>query len=313
MPSLRRYPILERALRSLLSGFGLVVGLAAAAALVALGVIVLAAGSTDDGGGEAAPDKAAAPLREPGTAGAPEPAAARPRHRHSHRRHQAADREAATEFAAGRQGRVAYAEADPDGTVRGHDEHELFQTASMVKALILAAELERLDREHLRLDPSTRSALTAMITVSDNAAASAIYDRIGPEGIAAVAHRAGMSDIETSEIWGATRVSAADMARFFSDLDRVLPARYERFGKGLLGSVTADQSWGIPAVARPLGWNVRFKGGWRPDPSGQVTNQAAELDRNGTRIAIAVLSDEGPSMPYGIETVEGVAARLLGR
>jgi hypothetical protein len=122
-----------------------------------------------------------------------------------------------------------------------------------------------------------------------------------------------MTDVETSEIWGATRLSAADAALLFSDLDRVLPERFERFGKGLLGSVSPDQAWGIPAVARPLGWKVRFKGGWRPDPGGQVTNQAAELDRNGTPIAIAVLSDGGPSMAYGIATVEGIAARLLSR
>ncbi len=196
--------------------------------------------------------------------------------------------------------------------VRGRDEHELFQSASVVKALILAAELQRLDSEGLRLDPATRSVLERMITVSDNAAATQMFDRVGPEGVAAVGHRAGMKDLETSTIWGATRISAADMATMFSDLDRVLPERFERFGKGLLGSITPAQSWGIPAVARPLGWSIRFKGGWRPDPTGQIVNQAAELDRNGTTIAIAVLTDEGPSMTYGIETIEGVAARLLG-
>lgn len=178
--------------------------------------------------------------------------------------------------------------------------------------MILAAELERLDREGSPLDPATRAILERMITLSDNDAATQIFDRVGAEGVAAVGHRAGMQDLATSEIWGATRISAADMALMFSDLDRIIPARFERFGEGLLGSVTPEQSWGIPAVARELGWNVRFKGGWRPDPSGQVVNQAAELDRNGTTIAISVLTDRGPSMPYGIETVEGVASRLVG-
>jgi len=294
----------------LASGFGLVVAGAVCLCLVAVGAILLAAG--DDGPASAPP--ATAPVTTASRAAAtttkaPDPSGPD----HAYRRHQAADRAAAAEYATGREGRAAFAEVGPDGVVRGRDEHELFQTASMVKALILAAELERLDREEQPLDPATRSTLKAMITVSDNGSASRIYDRVGPDGIAAVAHRAGMGDIETSEIWGATRVSAADMALFFADLDRALPKRYEKFGKGLLGSVTADQSWGIPAVARPLGWDVRFKGGWRPDPSGQVTNQAAELRRGGTTIAIAVLSDEGPSMGYGIETVEGIAARLLGR
>jgi hypothetical protein len=207
---------------------------------------------------------------------------------------------------------VAFAVVGADGIIRGHDEHELFEAASVVKSLILAAELERLDREGRPLDPATRATLTRMITVSDNDAATQIFADVGPEGVTAIAHRVGMRDLETSTVWGATRISPADMALMFSGLNRVLPERYERFGKGLLGSITPDQSWGIPAVAEPLGWNARFKGGWRPDPSGQVVNQVAELDRHGTRIAIAILTDQGPSMSYGIETIEGVASRLLG-
>ena len=295
----------------MLIGVGLAVALGAVAAVVAIVAI-------DDGGSVADdPDSAPAAAPPPATpppARAHEPqAAAAPTQRPGrHRRRQARAREAAARFAAGREGRVAFAVAGADGKIRGHDEHELFEAASVVKALILAAELERLDREGLPLDAATRATLTRMITVSDNDAATQIFADVGPEGITAIAHRIGMRDLETSTIWGATRISPADMALMFSGLNRVLPERYEQFGKGLLGSITPDQSWGIPAVAEPLGWSVRFKGGWRPDPSGQVVNQVAELDRHGTTIAIAILTDQGPSMPYGIETIEGVASRLLG-
>ena len=120
-----------------------------------------------------------------------------------------------------------------------------------------------------------------------------------------------MRDFESSDTWGASAVSAADMATMFDHLDRVFPERYEKFGLGLLGSIVPEQSWGIPAVASGRGWSVRFKGGWRPDPDGQIVNQAAELRRAGAVQAIAVLTDQGPSMEYGIETVEGVADRLL--
>ena len=296
-------------------GFGATVLGAAILGAGVLGVAAVLGGSDSPTAGDGAIEtEAPATTSQPA---ARTPPAAEQRGRSAakpgrHRRHQAAARAEADEFADGRDGRVAFAELGPDGVVRGRDEHELFQSASVVKALILAAELEHLDQTGSPLDPATRSILERMITVSDNEAATQIFDRVGPDGVAAIGHRAGMKDLETSTIWGATRISAADMAVMFSDLDRILPERFERFGKGLLGSITPAQSWGIPAVARPLGWSVRFKGGWRPDPDGQVVNQVAELDRNGTRIAIAILTDQGPSMTYGIETVEGVAARLLG-
>jgi hypothetical protein len=57
---------------------------------------------------------------------------------------------------------------------------------------------------------------------------------------------------------------------------------------------------------------VFFKGGWRPDPSGQLVHQAALLERGLRRIAIAVLTDGSPSEKYGRETVRGIAERLVG-
>ena len=64
--------------------------------------------------------------------------------------------------------------------------------------------------------------------------------------------------------WGTAQLTAADMARFFGDLDRMLPRRHRVYGKGLLGSVVETQRWGIPAAAGDR-WAVRFKGGWLPD------------------------------------------------
>ena len=73
-----------------------------------------------------------------------------------------------------------------------------------------------------------------------------------------------------------------------------------------------SQSWGIPAAAGER-WAVRFKGGWLPDHA--LVHQAAELrERDGAReLAIVVLTDEQPSHDYGVETVRGVAERLLSR
>lgn len=223
--------------------------------------------------------------------------------------------DAARAFAEAAAGTVAFAVMDANGGVRGLDPEALFSSASVSKALLLAAELRRLARADEPLDGGTRSLLDSMITISDNDAAGAIYARVGDGAIQEVATAAGMRDFEvTPGYWGGAQVTAADLARFFFDLDRNLVARYRAYGKRLLANVTSSQRWGIPAGAGG-DWRVYFKGGWRPpattETSGPVTHQAALLvHRSGQRLAIAVLTDQPPgTTSFG--TLEGITTRLL--
>ena len=119
-----------------------------------------------------------------------------------------------------------------------------------------------------------------------------------------------MTRFTVAGYWGNAQITAADMARFFGDLDRALARRHREYAKGLLGSIIASQRWGIPEAAGD-DWAVRFKGGWLPDHA--LVHQAAELrERDGNReLSIAVLTDDQPSYDYGVETVRGVAERLL--
>ena len=192
----------------------------------------------------------------------------------------------------------------------GRGEHELFHSASVVKSMLLAAELHRLAASGARLDKATKEVLKSMITISDNDAASEIYERVGDDGLRKVAGRAGMHDFEVAGSWGYARISAADMALYFANLDNAFPRRFDKLANSLLGSIIPEQSWGIPAVAD--GWSTRFKGGWRETKSGQLVSQAAELRRPGSTLGMAILTDGSPSMAYGINTLEGVAGRLLG-
>ena len=218
---------------------------------------------------------------------------------------------AASAYAEERGGLVSFATMDSEGSLRGIDIDRLYSAASVVKAMVLAAELRRLAAADAEVDESTASLLKAMITYSDNEAADAIYARVGDAGLHAVAERAGMNGFTIAGHWGNAQVTAADMARFFADLDRALPRRHREYGRSLLGSVIESQSWGIPEAAGDR-WAVRFKGGWLPEKA--LVHQAAELrERGGPRqISIAILTDEQPSHGYGVETVRGVAARLLG-
>jgi hypothetical protein len=213
-------------------------------------------------------------------------------------------------FAAARAGAVSFAVVDTRGRLQGMNSNRLYSSASVVKSMLLAAELRRLQREGLPLDARTDSLLRAMITYSDNDAADAIYGRVGDAGLFEVARLAGMDRFTVAGHWGNAQITAADMAQMFSDLDRVLASPGREFGLGLLGSIIPEQSWGIP-VAAGRDWAVRFKGGWVTTERGQLAHQAAELRAAGMRLAIAVLTDYQPSMSYATETVRGVAERLL--
>jgi hypothetical protein len=254
----------------------------------------------------AAPVATAAPQRPPAQSPPERSSGAKPRP--EPKVPSAAAVRSAARFAAARDGEVAFAVVNSEERLRGFGAGRRFSAASTVKAMLLIAELRRLEREAEPLDAETDALLNAMITVSDNSAADAIHARVGDPGMFAVAREAGMARFTEAGHWGNAQVSAGDLALLFADLDALLPKRFRAYGLGLLGSVSPEQSWGIPEVARPE-WAVRFKGGWLPDRG--LAHQAAQL-RNGAReLAIAVLTDAGPSFDYATETVRGVADRLL--
>jgi hypothetical protein len=281
------------------------------AALVAVAA-ALVADSALPGVEPPAPGVAAAIAVAPERAAAPEPPGRGHGHGGERKLPSAAGLRAAREYAGARSGVISFAALNSEGKLRGEAEGRRFAAASVVKAMLLAAETRRLRHAGEGIDDSTDSTLTAMITQSDNGAADAIYARVGDAGLHAVAERAGMSRFTIAGHWGNAQIAAGDMALFFGDLDRQFPRRFRSYAKGLLGSVTESQSWGIPAAAGDR-WAVRFKGGWLPDHA--LVHQAAELrERDGSRgLAIVVLTDAQPSFAYGIESVEGVAARLLSR
>jgi hypothetical protein len=218
---------------------------------------------------------------------------------------------AAERFLASRAGHTALAVVDTHGHLSGVRVDERFVSASVVKAMLLVAYLQRLARMHGGLDAGSRALLYPMIHVSDNGAASAVQAIVGNSALLSLAHQAHMTDFAVTDNWIFTQISAADQARYFFMQDGLIPARFRGYARYLLSSISPDQSWGVPAAARP-GWRVFFKGGWLPASLGLV-NQVARLERGGQKFAVAVLTDGDPSMGYGEATIEGVAARLVGQ
>jgi hypothetical protein len=196
---------------------------------------------------------------------------------------------------------------DSRGHSYGFHARRSFITASTVKAMLLVAYLRR----HRTVSDGMRATLTRMITVSDNSCADAVYASVGRDGLRRLARLARMSSFRTTGGWILCRVDAADMARFFRDMDVYVPRAHRRFAHRLLSSVVSYQSWGIPAVARPLGYRVYFKAGWLG--AWTLANAAARLERGRVRVGIAVFTDHNATGDYGKETVAGVTARLLRR
>jgi hypothetical protein len=214
-------------------------------------------------------------------------------------------------FARKRGGLVSFAVVCSDGRLRGRDAGRRYVSASLVKAMLLAAELRRVRRAGLPLDEGTAATLRAMITYSDNDAADTIYYRVGDPGLFDVARRARMRSFTVAGYWANARITAADMARFFSSLDEQLAGPHRAFALGLLGSVISEQRWGIPAATGKR-WAVRFKGGWRSTELGALVHQAAELRDGDRSLALAILTDGQPSQEHAIETIRGITERLLG-
>ncbi len=219
----------------------------------------------------------------------------------------------ATGYLDRRGGYTSFAVIDSQGRISGRHLHRTFVSASVVKAMLLVADLRKLAAGHRGLDAERRALLGAMIHVSDNNAATAIWERDGERRLWALARRAGMTDFSIYGFWANAQISAADQARFFFEMESLVPSRFRRFADHLLSHIVGYESWGIPAVSRRHGWRTFFKGGWRGTARGQLVHQIARLERPHQRIAIAVMTDGDPSMGYGIKTIEGVAARLLAR
>lgn len=211
----------------------------------------------------------------------------------------------AQRFAAQRAGDVSFAVMRTDGAIRGWRVARRAPSASVVKAMLLAAYL----RSGRPLTARVRALLSPMIRVSGNEQARAIHAIVGGYGLRAVGRAVGMRRLLTDRPLFETAITAADQVRLFFNLADAIPPRRLVYAKDLLRAIVPWQSWGIPFAARPKGWRVWFKGGWRNG----LTHQAGQLIRGNTKIAIAVLTTGSPSMRYAEGTIAGITRRLIRR
>lgn len=216
---------------------------------------------------------------------------------------------AAARFARGRVGRIAFAVRTSTRAWHWRADGQ-FPAASVLKAMLMVAYLNKGSVRDRPLRPSERAVLSPMIRRSTNAPAHRLMGIVGLDRLRRLARRAGMRRfVPVMGIWGSSRITAKDQARFFQRIDRLVPRRHRAYAMRLLKTIVPRQRWGIAQV-RPRGWQLYFKGGWGSGTGG-VENQVALLKLGHQRVSVAILTQDNGDHEYGKRTLRGIAWRLL--
>jgi hypothetical protein len=214
---------------------------------------------------------------------------------------------------------AAFAIADATGRVRGWQVDRTFESASVVKAMLLVAYLNRPERRAAPLREADRRLLAPMIRRSANRPAQIVYRAVGDSGLRRLAARAGMERFRSSHVelgwewgWGGSRITAADQARFFLRILDLIPPRHRAYVRRLLTTIVWHQSWGIPAVVAGR-WTTLFKGGWGPSTAdGVLVSQVARIEAPRGAVGLAILTERNPTYEHGHALIERIAELVLG-
>jgi beta-lactamase class A len=214
---------------------------------------------------------------------------------------------------AARQGRVSEIALRVDDPGRGlqcwlHGARR-FDSASVVKVAILGALLRKALDQHRYLTGAEAAEASAMITRSDNDAASELWYELGRGYIHHFLKLAGMRQtvLGLDGYWGLTQITAHDevlLLRLLLHRNPVLDLASRRYALNLMAQVIASQRWGVPAGA-PARLTVHVKNGWLPSVSHgwYVRSIGCFTGRH----SIVILTDGNPTFAYGVATIQGVA------
>jgi beta-lactamase class A len=213
---------------------------------------------------------------------------------------------------AGRVSAVGLTVADPRlGLTCALDQTRHFDSASAIKATIISALLYK---EHgpSHLTKAQRGLAWEMITESDNAAATDLWDEVGQASLQRFLDAAHMTHtVLDNYAWGLTQLTAQDELKLLELLatpGKVLSAASRGYALSLMAHVISSQRWGVPAGA-PSGVTVSVKNGWLPDPKNGLwhINSIGVFRGKDAGYEIAVLTSGNPTMAYGITTIEKAA------
>jgi beta-lactamase class A len=196
--------------------------------------------------------------------------------------------------------------------------------ASVVKVNILTALLAEKHDSTAPLSLSQQKLAQEMIEVSDNDAATALWNAVGGTGgIAAFNRKIGLTKTTPSKCvqcpgfpwpgWGLTTTTPDDEIKLLKEVffaNETLSAADQGYERQLMQSITPSEKWGVTnGVAS--GATVALKNGWLPlnssDTDWQI-NSVGWVRGDGRDYVIALFSTGNPSEQYGISTLNAISS-----
>ena len=216
----------------------------------------------------------------------------------------------------GRRSSVALGVNDPaEGLQCWLHSSERFDSASVVKVTILGALLRRAEDRHKYLTSTEAAEARAMITRSDNDAASHLWADVGRRYMQHFLDVAGMTQtsLGPGPYWGLTQITARDemrLLRLLVTTNKVFDTMSRDYALGLMARVIPSQRWGVTAGA-PRGLTAHVKNGWLPLAThGWRIHSTGCFTGHGGGYCIVVLTQDNPTMSYGIATIESIARAI---
>ncbi|WP_328496190.1 class A beta-lactamase-related serine hydrolase [Streptomyces sp. NBC_00414] len=190
-----------------------------------------------------------------------------------------------------------------------------YDSASVVKVTVLATLLRDAKKHNRYLTQREADLSTAMITKSDNAATTKLWNQLGVTKIKGFLAAAGMTQTKPGAdgYWGLTQITVRDEQKLLSLLtakNTVLSDNSRAYVLKLMNKVISSQRWGTPAGA-PASVSVHVKNGWLSRSThGWRVHSVGTFKGGGHDYTISVLTQDNSTMNYGVTTIQAVARAI---
>lgn len=199
--------------------------------------------------------------------------------------------------------------------------HEMFHLASVAKVLIMLTLLNQAAAEGRTVTAEEMSHLEPMIVLSSNEDADALWWSVGgAKGVNRYLSEQSLHEIIPDEdgYWGETVASPHDIAQLLTRLieNEGVDEEYRSIAVDLmLQAVDWSGGWGaVSGIPDDPSLKV-YKGakdGWYPADEGWWVNSVGFVlpDHDKPAYALAILTNEQPSVEYGAVTIHEIAAHI---